>query len=593
MIDLLQELQAGLAGSPLALLVRRGRRQAGAGAEMPTELFRSALAASPDSVYVIDARGSILWVNPSFERATGYRSADVVGHTLDLLRSGLHRPEFYDEMWAQLQAGEPFASEMLSRRVDGTCFHEDVVITPVPGPDGTAARYVCVARDISARKHQELEIEERAYRDGLTGLANQRLLRERSKQILALARRHGHTAALLHIDLDRLRAVNQAYGRSVGDAVLRTVAERLRQGLRESDTLARLSSDEFLVLLSEVAEEESAARVVNRLQESLRREFTLQEHTFSLDAHIGVALYPQDATTFQELSECAELALRRAESSASGFEFYSPELNAQTHESLSLEGDMRWAWEHDQFVLHYQPICAAANGEMVGAEALARGEVIGLEAFARWPHEERGLMMPSHFIPLAERTGRIIALDRWAIATSVKQAAAWARDGWTGWVSVNLSARTLHDPDLPAYVARTLAMNELRAGQLVMEITESTAMRDPATTARVLHALKDAGVVIAVDDFGIGHSSLAYLKHFPVDLVKLDCSFIQEIGRDARDEELLEVMISLAHRLGAKVVAEGVEQELQWEWLKRAGCDYIQGYLIGRPGPPQGITPHP
>lgn len=200
-------------------------------------------------------------------------------------------------------------------------------------------------------------------------------------------------------------------------------------------------------------------------------------------------------------------------------------------------------------------------------------------------------MLPEHFIPLAERTGRIMALDRWAIATSVRQAAVWARDGWEGWVSVNLSARTLQDTDLPEYIERTLTANGLPARHLVLEITESTAMRDPAGTARVLHALKRVGVSIAVDDFGIGHSSLAYLKHFPVDLLKLDCSFIQEIGRDRRDEDLLEVMISLAHRIGARVVAEGVERGEQWEWLKAAGCDYIQGFLLGRPGPAQGHAP--
>ena len=224
---------------------------------------------------------------------------------------------------------------------------------------------------------------------------------------------------------------------------------------------------------------------------------------------------------------------------------------------------------------------------MVGAEALARGEVVGVEALARWPHLERGMISPAQFIPLAERTGRILSLDRWAIATAARQAAAWAATGWEGWISVNLSARTLHDPDLPEYVSRVMRAQELGPGRLVMEITESTAMRDPAVTARVLEALRRNGVLIAVDDFGVGHSSLAYLRLFPVDLLKLDASFVRDIGKGGREEHLVEIMISLAHRIGARVVAEGVEEQHQRDWLEQAGCDFIQGYLVGRPAPPQ------
>ena len=344
------------------------------------------------------------------------------------------------------------------------------------------------------------------------------------------------------------------------------------------------------MLLSEVSEEESTARVVRRLKDSLVRPYRIQEHTLTIEAHIGVALYPQDATTFDELTECAELAMTRAQQTTSPFEFYSRELSELTQQKLSLEDDLGWAWDHDQFVLHYQPILGTASGEVVGAEALTRGSMVGVEALARWPHLERGMMSPAYFIPLAERTGRIIALDRWAIATAVKQAASWVGQGWAGWVSVNLSARSLHDAELPAYIQRTLQAQDLAPERLVVEITESAAMRDPAATAAVLRALKEVGVIIAVDDFGIGHSSLAYLKHFPVDLLKLDASFIKDIGRGTKDEELLEVMIGLAHRIGARVVAEGVEEQAQMDWLTAAGCDFIQGYLVGRPTPPESIT---
>ena len=550
----------------------------------------AAFATMSDSVIITDATGAILWVNPSFERVTGYTALEVVGRTPSVLKSGSHRPDFFASMWQTLKAGESFAAELVNRRRDGSTYHEDITITPVLDRAGTITHFVSVARDISDRKALELHLEDRAYFDVLTGVANQRLLQERSKQILALARRHGKTAALLHIDINRLRSLNQSHGRTAGDSVLRSIAERLKQGLRESDTLARLPGDEFLVLLSEVSEDESTARVVRRLKDSLTAPYRIADQTLTVEAHVGVALYPQDATTFDELQECAELAMERARVSSGPFEFYRRELSELTQQKLSLEDDLGWAWDHDQFVLHYQPIIATASGKVVGAEALARGSMVGLEALARWPHLERGMMSPAYFIPLAERTGRIIALDRWAIATAVKQGAAWAASGWAGWVSVNLSARSLHDSELPSYIQRTLKAQDLAPERLVIEITESAAMRDPAATAAVLRALKQIGVIIAVDDFGIGHSSLAYLKHFPVDVLKLDSSFIADIGADTKDEQLLEIMIGLAHRIGAQVVAEGVERQEQLDWLTAAGCDFIQGYLLGKPVAPESIT---
>jgi len=550
-------------------------------------LLASALDASTDAIFITDAEGNFEYVNPAFEKLSGYRARDLLGRRTSLLCSGRHRPEYYARMWQAVSAGESFRGEVINRRLDGSLFTVDLVITPVAEP-GDVVRYMAVARDITEQKRVERELEDLAYYDALTGLANVRLLRERSRQILALARRHGMTAALLHVDLVRLQQVNQQYGRTVGDEVLRTVAERLRSGLRESDTLARIGGDEFIVLLSEVADTDAVARVVRRLHESVTRPFRIGDRTITIGARIGVALYPQDAGTADELMQCAELALRRAEQSAASYEFFERDLTITSNDKLSLEDDLHWAWEHDQFVLHYQPILGS-DGTVVGAEALARGEVVGVEALARWPHLERGMIGPAQFIPLAERTGRILSLDRWAIATAARQAATWSRNGYEGWISVNLSARTLHDPDLPEYVGRVMRAHELGRGRLVMEITESTAMRDPALTARVLEALRDIGVLIAVDDFGVGHSSLAYLKLFPVDLLKLDASFVRDIGSSGREEQLVEIMISLAHRIGARVVAEGVEEESQREWLQRAGCDYIQGYLVGRPAPPENL----
>ena len=556
------------------------------------QLMADTLNALQESVMVLDAEGTILHVTPAFEENTGYNAGDVVGKTPEALNHGRSpRSEFCDPVADTIRAGANFQGEISARGKNGDLLHLVATIKPVRDDQNVITHYVASARDITSEKQSASQTEDRAFHDALTGVSTPRLMKERSRQILALARRHGHTAAMLHIDLTRFSALNDRLGRAIGDEVLRRVADRLKQGLRESDALARLGSDEFAVLLSEVAEEDATARVVRRLRDVIGKPFKIQEHSISLEASIGVALYPQDATAFDELSKYAELALNRARSNRSGVEFFRQELTEITNERLSMEEDLRWAWERKQFTLHYQPIVALDSGDVVGAEALARGHVIGLEALARWPHLERGLIEPAQFIPLAERTGRIVALDRWAIATAARQAATWAETGWKGWVSVNISARSLTDPDLAGYIASCLQQHNVEPGRIVLEVTESMAMRDIEATARVLHQLREAGVLIALDDFGVGHSSLIYLKHFPVDLLKLDSSFIQDIGSDPKFEHLIEVIITLAHRIGAKVIAEGVEVREQLEWLQAAGCDYVQGYLIGRPKPPEEVKP--
>ncbi|MEX1182919.1 MAG: EAL domain-containing protein [Gemmatimonadota bacterium] len=548
----------------------------------------AALEGSADAIYLLDEKGRVEYVNGAFVRITGYTPDEVVGRAASLLASGRHRADFDARMWETLRGGDPFAAEVQNRHADGSLYTVDLVITPVVSEDGM--RYVAVARDITARKELEREVEDLAYYDALTGLANHRLLRERSGQVLALARRHGSMAAMMHIDMHRLRTLNAQHGRGVGDEVLRLIADRLRQSLRESDTLARVGSDEFLVLLSEVADDDAVARVVRRLHLSISQPYAVQGQSIALASHIGLALFPRDADTFDGLLECAETAVRRAAQTALSFEFYERDLSIAAHDRMSLEDDMQWAWENGQFVLHYQPIIGA-DGQIVGAEALARGRVVGVEALARWPHLERGMLGPNEFIPLAEKSGRILSLDRWAIATAAKQAAVWAQQGWDGWISINLSGRTLQDPELPGYMTRMLSEHDLGRGRIAIEISEATAMRDPLATARVLDTLRDLGVLIAIDNFGVGHASLAYLKLFPVDLLKLDGGTVRGIDRGGREQQLIEIMISLAHRIGAKVVAEGVEADSQMEWLKAAGCDYIQGHLIGWPAPAHTAPP--
>ena len=549
-------------------------------------LLGYALEQSPDAVIVTNAQGFIEYVNAAFENASGYTLAELRGRTPSVLKADRHAPDYFERMWATLRNGEVFLSEIANRRKNGEIYYEDLIIEPVRDAHGVISHFVSTGRDITLRKRTELNSDAAAFYDSVTGVSTFKLLRERSRQILALARRHGLTAALLQVDVKGLAGVNTNLGPDVRDELLRKFGERLKQGLRESDVIARAENEGFLILLSDVAEAAATARVVRRLRESVSRPFQIRDHSLTIANTVGVALYPQDATTFDELVDYSSIALKRAEVSTNGYQFYKKETTDLTDERLSLEDDLVWAWDRKQFVLHYQPVVAVGSGRIIGAEALARGHVIGMEALARWPHMDRGEIQPAEFIPVAERTGRIVALDRWAIATAARQAAAWSQEGWNGWIAVNLSARSLHDADLPAYIRRCFETHDLPPGRIILEITESTAMRDTEMTARILSELREAGALIAIDDFGVGHSSLAYLKHFPVDILKLDHKFVNDIGNTGKQEALIETVIALAHKIGAQVVAEGVEAQSQLSWLKSVGCDFAQGYLVGRPKPP-------
>lgn len=417
-----------------------------------------------------------------------------------------------------------------------------------------------------------------AYHDPLTGLANRRLLRERAEQALSLARRHGRTIGLLYLDLARFKAVNDSLGHSAGDELLKQVSHRLKQGLRDSDSLVRLGGDEFAILLSEVRRKDDAADVAQRVLENLRSSFWLEGQPVHIEGNLGITLYPQDGTTFEELMKHADIAMFRAKADGAGFRFYLPELEVYTRDRLLLETHLREALAQQQLLLYYQPVLDVDSKKIVGVEALVR-----------WPHSRRGLLLPDDFIPLAEESDLIVDLDRWMIATAARQARTWAAQGWEGWIAVNISARSLGTPELPEYVGQTLENAGLVRGRLMLEITEGVAMRDPELTIRLLTQLNALGVSFVIDDFGLGYSSLGYLKRFPVYQLKVDRSFVQGIGIDQRDERLVEAVITLARGLGIRVVAEGVERADQLEWLRKQGCRLVQGFVAGYPAEPEQL----
>jgi diguanylate cyclase len=425
-------------------------------------------------------------------------------------------------------------------------------------------------RQAAASSHQALH-------DSLTGLPNRELFADRVGQAIRAADRELQPAALLLLDLDRFKDVNDTLGHHHGDQLLCEVGTRLEAALRQVDTVARLGGDEFAVLVPG-ATAEGAAAVADKLRTALHAPLTLDGVTLDLDASIGIAVYPDHGNDTAELLQHADVAMYSAKQTHAGFMVYDPAVDQHSPRRLALLGGLRRALERDELVLHYQPKADLRSGLILGAEALVR-----------WQHPEHGLLGPGEFIPLAERTGLIHPLTRWVLDAALRQAAQWRRDGHQLSVAVNVSTRCLLDPGLPDQVAERLEAWQVPAGSLVLEVTESAVMADPARALDVLGRLHGLGVRLAVDDFGTGYSSMAYLKALPVDELKVDRSFVGQMAESSSDAVIVRSTIDLGHNLGLRVVAEGVESQETWRKLEALGCDTAQGYYLGRPMSPADL----
>ena len=417
------------------------------------------------------------------------------------------------------------------------------------------------------------QLERLAFFDPLTGLANRQLLREKAEAQIALAKRHGSSVAMLYLDLNRFKAVNDSLGHSAGDDLLKQVALRLGEVVRTSDTLARLGGDEFALVLE--GDQVEARRAARRLLSRLREPFTVREQAVRIDASVGIALLPEDSGNFEELTKHADIAMYRAKKQGGGVGFYRPELDTFTDERLKLEQAVREQLEGDgaQFEVYYQPLVVTDSGKTFGFEALIR-----------WNHPERGLVPPGSFLSIIEEIGLEGALDRLVLARAVAQTARWHAQGQKVRISVNISSPSFGDPKLASFVAQTISQAKLVPSALMLEITEGTAMGDEQRTLQALEQLKALGVLVALDDFGTGHSSLAYLKKFPIDCLKIDRSFLNDL-HDPKGADLLQGIIGLGSRLGMRVLVEGVETQAQLDWLQAHGCRLAQGFLFGKPVP--------
>ncbi|MDA8128714.1 MAG: EAL domain-containing protein [Betaproteobacteria bacterium] len=441
---------------------------------------------------------------------------------------------------------------------------------------GNAIRSTGTVQDITERKQAEAQISQLAYHDALTGLNNRFSLQSQLDQALSMVHREKRALAVIFLDLDRFKTINDTLGHTVGDALLKEVALRLRDSVRESDIVARLGGDEFVVALTEVEDAATAARIADNLLHTLALPYVIGEEELHSSASIGVAFYPNDGGNGETLMKNADAAMYHAKSlGRNNVQFFTAEMNRTAMKRLTMDHDLRVAVETRQFVLHYQPQFDSATGRIVGFEALAR-----------WHHPRLGLVPPAEFIPIAEETGLILRLGEWVLDEACRQLRAWRDAGLSGFtIGVNLSAHQLHSPLLLGHVTRALKRHGLEGSDLELEITESVAMHDPDSSISRLKALRDLGVRLSIDDFGTGYSSLSYLKLLPIHTLKLDRSFVRDIETDNNDVAICTATIALAHNLGLVVIAEGVETDAQRDLLASHRCDFMQGYLFSKPLP--------
>ena len=545
------------------------------------KLAASVFATASEGVIITDAQGTILEINAAFTTVTGYTREEAIGKNPRVLQSGRHGAEFYAKMWQSINDTGLWQGEIWNRRKNGESYLQHITITAVKERDGIVTKYVGTFNDITKSKEAEEEIQNLAFYDTLTRLPNRRLLMDRLQQALASSMRSGREGALLFIDLDNFKTLNDTLGHYIGDLLLQQVSRRLESCIREGDTVARLGGDEFVVMLEDLSEKdlEAAAQtksVGEKILAVLNHPYQLDTHEYRNSSSIGATLFNDYKQSKDDLLRQADIAMYQAKKAGRNtLRFFDPQMQDNINARAILEGELRKALENQQFDLYYQ-IQMDSSHRPLGAEALTR-----------WLHPERGLVLPDQFIHLAEETGLILPIGQWVLETACAQIKAWEQNALTRnlILAVNVSAKQFHQTDFVDQVQAAVRRHAINPIQLKLELTESMLLEKVEDTIVTMNALKEIGVRFSLDDFGTGYSSLQYLKRLPLHQLKIDQSFVRELASDSSDRAIVRTIIAMAHSLNLDVIAEGVETEGQRHLLLGKGCTHFQGYLFGKPVP--------
>ena len=535
----------------------------------------------PESVMITDTKLNIIYINKAFTQVTGYKEKDILGKKTSVLKSGYHNKEFYQKIWALMTKKGQWKGEIWNRKKDGSIYPEWLIITEIKNRQQNISHYAGIFSDISNQQHVIEHLQKLSYYDVLTGLPNRKLFQDRFNFCLSQAKNQNKPLALLFLDLDKFKKINDTLGHSAGDNLLNMVAERLKNCLGKHDIISRLGGDEFTIIMPDIKNKIEVHQLANKIIDSFLKFFLLNSRKVLINTSIGISLYPSNGCDQEILTQNADTAMYKAKDiHGSSYLFYKKYMNDHFLEHLELEDELYKSIKNQDFSLAYQPQIDLKTGKIYGAEALLR-----------WQHATLGDIAPDVFIPLAEELGLIQELGEFALKTACLQTKKWLDQGYKDFIiSVNLSGEQIIHGDPLKVVRDILKLSGLKPNQLELELTESILIKDIELSIHILSQFKALGIHLAIDDFGTGYSSLTYLKQFTIDKLKIDKSFIENITTDKKDASIANSIIALAHNLDLKVIAEGVETQAQLDFLKQQGCDQIQGYFYSRPLSAAGMS---
>lgn len=548
--------------------------------EAKSKLIGQVVQAATEGVVILDTNRNVVSVNPAFEKMFGISAEDVLGAEAGFC-ADVENPDIYDQIWETIDKEGSWQGELAARRSSGEVFPLWMTLDAAHMQSNTITHYVALLTDISEIKQSRQELEHTATHDSLTGLPNRILFADRLEQAVSRTLRTGKPGAVMFLDLDRFKVINDSLGHQIGDQLLKSVADRLSTLLRREDTLARLGGDEFTLIVEQLEGEEQAMTVADKILNAFKEPFQLDEYRLEVTTSIGISVFPRDGTDVDNLTKQADIAMYSAkEAGRNRYRFFTQDLTSTEYEYFSMEQDLRRALPRNELSLVYQPKFRLSDNRLIGFEALLR-----------WISPKRGEVGPAEFIPLAEITGLIEPIGNWVFEEVCRQIVTWKREGWDfGRISINLSRRQLASSSLIPVLNEMLSRYRIDGSSLEFEITESSIIQQDDQAYLNIQQLDGLNIELAIDDFGTGHSSLVDLKRFPLSRLKIDHTFVKDVYRDPGDEVIIKATIALGQSLGLRVIAEGVESKPQLEFLQNAGCDEVQGYLLGGPATARETT---